>query len=88
MREIGLAILLLWATACASQPGRDGPARPTTSDTVRYPGDADDPLDYPACAGRRNGLDPRGIDDLRHAAGVRPVKFPPLASPRPRPTFQ
>jgi hypothetical protein len=47
MREIGLVILLLWVIACASQPGRDGPARPTTSDTVRYPGDADDPLDFP-----------------------------------------
>jgi hypothetical protein len=43
MRELGLVIMLLGATACASQPGRDGPATPTTSDTVRYPGEADDP---------------------------------------------
>jgi hypothetical protein len=51
MREIGLVILLLWVTACAAHPGRDGPARPTTSDTVRYPGDADDPLDFPPVPG-------------------------------------
>jgi hypothetical protein len=47
MREMGLVIMLLGATGCASQPGRDGPATPTTSDTVSYPGDANDPLDLP-----------------------------------------
>ncbi|HEY7503825.1 MAG TPA: hypothetical protein VH700_06955 [Gemmatimonadales bacterium] len=47
MREMGLLFVLLGATACASQPGRDGPATPATSDTVRYPGDANDPLDLP-----------------------------------------
>ena len=51
MREIGLAVLVLSVPACASQPGRDGPAQPTTSDTVRYPGDADDPLDFPPARG-------------------------------------
>jgi hypothetical protein len=40
-----LAITLLLATGCAAQPGRDGPGRPTTSDTTRYPGEAKDPLD-------------------------------------------
>jgi hypothetical protein len=47
MRRIALVIMLLGATACASQPGRDGPATPTSSDTVSYPGDATDPLDFP-----------------------------------------
>jgi|SoiMetStandDraft_2_1073263.scaffolds.fasta_scaffold2606924_1 hypothetical protein len=47
MRELVLVTMLLGTMACASQPGRDGPATPTSSDTVRYPGDADDPLDFP-----------------------------------------
>jgi hypothetical protein len=50
MRGLGL-VILLGATACASQPGRDGPATPTTSDTVRYPGNANDPLDVPPAPG-------------------------------------
>jgi hypothetical protein len=33
MRGLGFAVLV-GAMACASQPGRDGPATPTTSDTV------------------------------------------------------
>jgi hypothetical protein len=48
MGGLGRAIMLLGVMACTSQPGRDGPATPTTSDTVRYPGDADDPLDFPS----------------------------------------
>ena len=51
MRAMGLAIMLLGATGCAPQPGRDGPATPTTSDTVGYPGDANDPLDLPPSRG-------------------------------------
>lgn len=47
MREMVLVLMLLGAMACASQPGRDGPATPTSSDTVRYPGEADDPMDFP-----------------------------------------
>ena len=50
MRSIVMLILLA-AAGCASQPGRDGPAQPTTSDTVRYPGDAEDPLDFPTVPG-------------------------------------
>ena len=50
MREM-IMLILLAATGCASQPGRDGPARPTTSDTVRYPGEAEDPLDLPTVPG-------------------------------------
>ena len=59
MREMVLVIMLLAAMACASQPGRDGPATPTSSDTVRYPGEADDPPGLSARAGRRYRLDPR-----------------------------
>lgn len=51
MRRGILVMLWLGATACASQPGRDGPAQPTTSDTARYPGDANDPLDFPPARG-------------------------------------
>jgi hypothetical protein len=51
MRAMVWVIMLLGATACASQPGRDGPATPTSSDTVSYPGEADDPLDFPPARG-------------------------------------
>jgi hypothetical protein len=51
MRGAILVIMWLGAAACASQPGRDGPAKPTTSDTVRYPGEAEDPLDFPPMPG-------------------------------------
>jgi hypothetical protein len=51
MRNFTLLLVLAGTSACASQPGRDGPATPTSSDTVRYPGDAEDPLDFPPARG-------------------------------------
>ena len=71
MRGLGLA-MLLGAAACASQPGRDGPATPTTSDTVRYPGDADDPVNMPPAPG--GGTDStRGPAQTPTRAGFAPL---------------
>ena len=50
MRGIGLVILLVGnSLRVPARPRR--PGAPTTSDTVRYPGDADDPLDFPPAPG-------------------------------------
>jgi hypothetical protein len=70
MRGLGLMILL-GATACASLPGRDGPATPTTSDTVRYPGDAKGPPGRSPCARRRYRL-----DEVDQPEKVRPTSLP------------
>ena len=44
MRVVLTTLLLVSAAACASHPGRDGPASPAR-DTTRHPGEATDPMD-------------------------------------------